>query len=369
MFSFNKLKRCDIQFEFDNEGLFEAGDLVSGTVIVTAKQDIVCDNLVIQYRWQTGGKSLKDLGDWQQKTFEVPEKKLLANEKQRIPFSFQAPEGPISYQGQDLNIDWKIRARLEPKALFDSAHLGEFILLPSALSNTYITNYEKGSSAKEQKVISAVVFFAFSFFYFLVGGIFLTILFSVLNLPTILVLPILLLVYLFRILGIMKFIRTMFVKQKLKPIEMQLSKTKVLPDDTFTCQLSFKPTKAIVAKKAIFRLKAVERVNISNTQGGGDYIERINELFVEEHVQLASFKAGTAIELEQRFQIPADAPYSFVAYENKIDWFCEVTIEIDGWPNLTKTVVLDVLPWHAPEALSHSSLRGNWSDPETVGLM
>jgi len=360
--------RISVQYEFDKgDSAFEVGDTVSGTAVVTANQETVCNKILVQMRWQTHGRGNRDSGKWIKESVQVPHNKLSANETHRIPFSFHLPAGPLTYRGSYLNIDWYLKTIVDARGPFDPSHEEEIIVLPKVLETAYISNYTSNNQNQATPIQinnsqrDLIVGLA------MLGGAIMTIaIVFVMGFPPF-----------FALFGLVtlgisslffyKSIRNSISTQKLGPIKMEIPKTELLPDETFNCHLSFNPLQDVTVNGITFQLQGNEKV-ISGS--GSNRKTHSTYIFKKQYVQLEnkSLLANEEVRLDQQLQLPPNAAYSFSSEDNKLEWFCEVTIDVEGWPNWKERLDLRVVPWRVLDRAAQQQSKQNWSEYEDENL-
>lgn len=374
---FNKKSdRISVHYEFDKgEAVFEVGDTVSGTAIITAHEETVCHKVVVQMRWQTHGKGNRDAGKWMKESTQVSDNKLSANETQKIPFSFTLPEGPLTYRGGYLNIDWYLKTIIDARGPFDPSYEEEIIVLPKVLETAYKSQYgshrlqQPKSSATNNTKLDLIIALAMLSSSLIMIGLVLFI-----GIPPFFIIFGLILLAISSVF-FYKNIRNSLSTQKLGPVKMALSQTELLPDETLSCQLSFNPLKDVLVKSINFKLQGDEKVISGSGSNKKTYTSYI---FKQQRVQLEnkSLLANKAVSLEQSLKLPPNAAYSFAADDNKIEWFCEVTIDIEGWPNWSERLDIQVVPWRVVghvvgrkfESSTNQNTSNDWAEHETESL-
>src|SRR5690554_6311365 len=100
---------CDISIEFENSTRrFAGGDTVRGVVHLKVNEACTCKELSVRLAWSTmgfgdpTGESVAELelysGEWE------------TGDVFRYPFEFTLPNGPCSYIGHALRVNWGIFA-------------------------------------------------------------------------------------------------------------------------------------------------------------------------------------------------------------------------------------------------------------------
>jgi hypothetical protein len=102
------MSRCDLSVHIDGGRVYAPGDAVSGTVEVRADQDCRCTALTISRLWKTHGRgSINEGGAEKQVAFSGT---WSAGRSYTYPFTFAVPEGPTTYHGREVNVDWYVQA-------------------------------------------------------------------------------------------------------------------------------------------------------------------------------------------------------------------------------------------------------------------
>lgn len=102
----------ELRIELDEEGrTFRPGDVVTGEVYVSVERHCDCRQLVVYAQWRTNGKHRATSGRRHSERLFSGEWE--AGTEQRYPFSLQLPDGPCTYRGERLEVDWVLGADLE----------------------------------------------------------------------------------------------------------------------------------------------------------------------------------------------------------------------------------------------------------------
>jgi hypothetical protein len=121
----------DVQVLFDRaDRRYRFGDEVSGKVIVSAEHfDFTFSKVWFAYGWRTHGKGDRDKGGEDDLILAAEKTSLRAGEHKEFSFRFQVPNGPVTYHGHYLNVDWYLTAHVigPPGAVFECEQ--DFLLL------------------------------------------------------------------------------------------------------------------------------------------------------------------------------------------------------------------------------------------------
>jgi hypothetical protein len=80
-------------------------------------------------------------------------------------------------------------------------------------------------------------------------------------------------------------------------------------------------------------------------QRGTDTKTVTHDKVAQEFTHLGQTYSSTYAFYDSReLRIPADAMHTFIAARNKIQWFVKVNLRMAGWPDITETFELTVVP-------------------------
>lgn len=106
------MSRCDISIAFDRPGLsYLPGETIGGVISVDVAQRCACRGLTATLEWFTHGRGNKNSKAADVTTLFAGE--WGANTRPTYRFAFSAPAGPLTYHGQELNVDWRVRVRAD----------------------------------------------------------------------------------------------------------------------------------------------------------------------------------------------------------------------------------------------------------------
>ena len=123
------MSRCDLEVVLeDPDRAYHPGETVSGEVHVSVNAKCDCRKLTVTRLWQTHGKGNRTEGDKEE--VQLHAGTWMPGSKQAYPFSFLVPDGPLTYHGHHLNVDWYIKARADVPWAIDPKAETEFLLEP-----------------------------------------------------------------------------------------------------------------------------------------------------------------------------------------------------------------------------------------------
>jgi hypothetical protein len=98
-----------------------------------------CDGLEITFGWQTHGRGNRNEGPVE--TTRLGPFEWQAGAAERYPFEFKLPNGPVSYHGTLVNVDWYLRARADVPWAIDPKGEQEVLLEPAPAESSAAPAY------------------------------------------------------------------------------------------------------------------------------------------------------------------------------------------------------------------------------------
>lgn len=344
------MSKCEVWFEFDQaERNYLPGETISGMVHVRVNKDCVCTKIFLRMAWRTHGKGNRNTGGKQEFAF-VENATLTAGEDHRFPFMFSAPNGPLSYHGELVNIDWYLTASVDIPWARDPKAEEEFVLtgtgfaeepLPELADEIEILSGPDaaGTQAPRKKSrkfglllgLAALAVFAGTAFMIFTGK----------GSPAFGFLPFMVIAVLV-VGGIVASI--WFAKkaaQKVGDCDIQIARPHLRPGEIAFCEVCIAPPKPEVIGGVTCILRGRE-VAVS---GSGTKKNTYRRTFHEQRQRLPGpFLTDPFQEIAATFamRVPADAPTTFIQSSNKVLWELETVVEIHQWPDHHKKETLRV---------------------------
>ena len=323
------------------ERRFVPGDEIRGEVVVVVEKDTRCKGLTVSHQWQTHGKGNRASGspesitlfegDWQRGEY-------------RYPFSFIANNWPFTYHGDYLNVDWYIKATADVPWAFDPSTEEEFLLRwPSTgVSQSEVSQALVAASFKRDLIqanrgtylgvggIGAVV----------VGSGMLALGFAIDAFGLMIFAGIL---YIAAIALIVAMIRIKMASGKIGEVQLSLEPSPAYPGAAMTARMAFAPqsdaqinniTATISGEEVVVRGSGTNRTTYRNT---------IHEETVVMH-QGGLVPAGQPVDITATFMLGEDAPLSFDATDNDLNWNIKYHIDIARWPDWSENKSFIVKP-------------------------
>ncbi len=179
------MSKCDLSIELESGAVrYQPGDVVRGHVLVDVDAECTCKKLNVVLQWRTPGSDVRDRDKGEplkQTPFKGVYKKLKGvlqwhlpgggvrnrdkgeplkqtlfegvwrpGEQQGYPFEFTVPDGPLSYHGEILNVDWHITATADiPRAFDQKAEAEIFVHRGSYTGPLSVGNDRKHQQSQE----------------------------------------------------------------------------------------------------------------------------------------------------------------------------------------------------------------------------
>ena len=342
--------RCDLAIEFDNPSRqYRTGDQVSGFVTVEVNKDCRCRGLSVDCEWRTHGRGNRSRGST--RTAIVFEGEWTAG-VYRYPFSFIIPNGPVSYHGHLLNVDWYLRARADIPWSFDPREEVDFIVDPGIprSNEPYLTGdpNSHSHSSLEQRVASykagsSALFFVIGIVLFAVAA-FMCVMMVLTGISAVAILMAIFhgaLAILFLSIGLQRRMAIM----KFGDIQIEIPQKRIHAGGIVDLRLDIPPSSKGRLNKVTASISCAEVV----TSGSGtNRTTRTHTLLGDSHVFESSvnrtLRKGESAQFSHRFRLPENAPPSFHTYNNHITWKIEFHVDIARWPDWVEARPLEVVP-------------------------
>lgn len=392
------MAKCDLSIEFDgNIREYSVGDIVRGRVTLRANSNCTCNGLILTGFWRAHGHGNRATEDCHEEILFRGE--WSAGQTETYSFHFEVPPGPLTYHGHYLNVDWFVGVTADiPWALDPSVEedfivfqdqnddtiiaLGEFGLVPeldkhlglSASSvDTFRTHRIEVVSNSQSlsgmgPLIAGIVLAVGLFFSCIFGSVLLddfgpfALLFAVLPLGMTSMVAFFL-------------IRNFLAEKKLGKVDVKLQPSALFaPGRRGDLEVQFCPTAPAALNKVTASLKGQERV----IRGSGSNRTTHTHVLYEQDFTLCEARdltVGDPVKLLASFELPDDAPYSFKASDNYLEWTIGIHIDIPSWPDWNETHTFVVYPGAVVDGLfgdfedtGHDDIKDLMSIPSPVPL-
>jgi hypothetical protein len=331
-----------------------AGRSIRGAVEVDASEGGArCDGLVVKTQWFAHGRGEVTTGDGD--SVELFRGEWAAGERRSYPFELPGPEGPLTYHGTEVNLDWRVVATADVPWAVD----------PRAESELVLVRGERPEGDLVQRLVPEVIDGttpqALTFLVPIVGLAFL--------LPGVCIaasgfrdvargdmfgVPVAGFGLLFSgaacfILFIL--LRNRIAAAKLGEVDLQVTPAKVKPGEEVRVALRFRPTSDVSLGKITARLVGEERAKraarTSDHSAGRSSRSTFTHTLHEEEVRLRETGPVHRLQdvaLEATLRVPEGAAPSLAVIDNEVVWRVALQIEIAGWPDWIGDRTVLVLP-------------------------
>ncbi len=324
------MSKCDLHIVFDHDDrTYKLGEAITGKIQVLAREAFHCRKITLLCAWRTQGRGNKASGGEEGMVF-AEDAKFQSGELKEYPFKFSAQRGPVSYQGQYLNVEWYLRAQVDIPVAVDVIKEETFMLAPGDISEEIVLGTEDQleeaaapSSFKERMTMArvlAVPFFVLGVAMIVLGG------------SNLVALLLGLAVAGFGGWQLFMMLRNKLAQQRVSALEVNVQPVKISAGNAVTCSFLFDSRDARRLRKITATLKAEERV-VSGAGGlKNTHTHKIYETVVEQSNQdVVAF--GDKTEIKIPVPIPPHAPSTFRAPDNALIWSIRVQIDIPNWPD------------------------------------
>ncbi len=355
----------ELLINFDrNDRLYRIGEQISGVVLVEVDNDITYSEIWITYRWRTHGKGNRDQGAEEKLTLAEEKTSFKARERREFPFRFAAPNGPVTYHGNLLNVDWYLtaQARSGPHGRFKSEQ--DFLLqagdptdgvvlgtkeIPRADLPARSTGVPPASfGLLEVKPVSlrprglrSKARYWLGIFGPLCAALLVYIYLMVVdwNFSYIVLAFAVFLVF----LAVATALFQNAFRRVLKLGEVWVKPTNVYGGSQVYCHVDFVARRGFHLRSIKASISARERIN--RTAGTATVTEYH---VLDEKTSTRPFEEdlseGRWIAFDCALPVGVDAPASFTSANNALEWFVTMKAEIARWPSWQKTFPITVLP-------------------------
>ena len=364
----------ELEVIFDREDrTYRSGEIVSGKVVLKPFYDRTFTNIWVTCRWQTHGQGSRDNGR-ERKVILVEEKTFLkAGECMEFSFYFEAPNGPVTYHGHLLNVDWYLTAHarggfqnpIETQQIFllQACDPNEAVILgnkeippeefpvrsiqlpPSEESILVKKTYKPKNLLKWVIIIFSLIF---STYFCIWSGFKIPISINYKNLEQEwYLIPVFLASFFLFYLSIVgfsaqKLSRIRFI-DKLEPGEVWVKPVCVWRGGIVRCHLDFISKRDFYLRNISASISAWERVTAPYD---GEKLTSTNNLGEKVYTQdfNQDVSQGRRVRFACDLPVHPDAPATFFSNNNHLEWTVTMNVKIKGWPHWEKTLPITVLP-------------------------
>jgi hypothetical protein len=326
------MSSCDLSISLDQgDRSYGPGDRVSGSVQVEVSDKVSKQELRVTLGWHTHGRG--NVAKEEVARSVLHEGSLEAGTRRSYPFEFTLPkEGPWTYHGHNLNVDWQVEARSDVSWARDPVAREEILVIPGEVSPRVTEGIQGGEEAgmkqldpqKTRRAMLAVGLVVF------VGGIAAVFLMDSLF-PGI--------ASVFGLLIAAGPIWHSIATRRTGDVRFELGE--LTPDDEIQCSVQFAPKSGAQINSVRARLLVQEVVTRGSGTNRHTYRHDLHEHAAD---MLASGRGAHGYTHSARLSIPQPVPWSFFAEDNALMWMIEVRIDVAGWPDWKSQFPISIAP-------------------------
>jgi hypothetical protein len=323
-----KQAKCKLQIHLEKRDRnYAIGEKLTGFVEAHASRPINCTALTLTPEWRTHGKG--NVAKGETATITLFSGRWESGETKRYPFSIHVPVAPITYHGRILNVDWFLKARAHIPWAIDPKTEESFTVAPDLNKHERKPRSDLWPEERrpDQTMRDGILTVAMFFGIIIFGLLKVILFFAVLSC----------------LAAVMKRIREKIVLRRLGPIDINIDPSMAQSGDReIELRVSFDPNVAAELRAVTAKFVARERVISGDSESDETYTQLLHEeMAVLDYGR--RLVPGQRVTLRRRLQLPADAPPSFEAPDNHLEWL--VTVHFDmPWPDWKIARPLTVLP-------------------------
>ena len=345
------MSKCDLSFELErDDATFRPGEKLVGHLDVLVDANCRCDGLEITLGWQTHGKGNRDKGP--PLTERLGPFEWQAGQRHRYDFSFDMPDGPVSYHGHLINVDWYLRARADIPWALDPKTEAEVLLEPAEAEQVAASDYRSppqpiarahnlGGGAMptippKAILVVAIVFIAFISFFlwpFVEDGqvIWPKVLFAAIACLAI---------------GRMLYsqMRNAVAKSKLGDVRVELDPGATSRGQSVRVTITVRPGGGATIDGVNLELEGQEIAVSGSGTNRTTHRHRLHHQALPISEGRRQVAAGEVATFEGQVTLPEDAAPTFRASNNNLRWNVVAHVDIPRWPDLREERELVVYP-------------------------
>ncbi|MEZ0297586.1 MAG: hypothetical protein ACAI35_14145 [Candidatus Methylacidiphilales bacterium] len=319
--------RIEIQ---QQKRVYFPGETISGILHVEPASNVTCRKLTINMNWRTGGRGNTDEGAKPQ-TITLYTGDFKAGLVEQFPFVFTVPNGPLTYHGNLLYVNWYLKAQADIAWAIDPTAQAEFVIgspaepVPLDLGPNY--KPPKPPSQKEDMpwwgyVICAIILGVLVYFFSWCC----------------LIIAVPLIVF----WAIPAYIKYLQVK-KLGNRVLEIDPQQAYGGDPIAVTFRYQAKKQIKVEYISATITGEEKVESGS---GSTRQTHRNPLFNEEQFLVRDIVTAPGVPASHRAEIylPAKAAPTFVSPNNAVEWKVNLNIKITNYGIWTETYSITVWP-------------------------
>jgi hypothetical protein len=338
------MAKADLEIRINKpDTTFYPGDTLEGEVIVYRTSDQKKGTLRLQRFWKTHGRGNTAKGGESEVVLKTAQ--VGPGDQEIYPFTMRVPNGPFTYHGELLNVDWYLKAQLDVPWAIDPKTQLSFGVQPGPEPPPAPAELKDKVDAQRGSKLATTPLVLVGAVFALAGGVIMAgammdsdaPIFAVMF-PGVFVLVGLALVS--------AALRNKMAAKKLGQVNLSVLPLEVGPGQEVACHLHFVPKKAVSLNHITLFLTCQEVV-VSGS--GTNRTTHRNELHRQEKKLISGrdLKRGMPFDQDATFTLPERGPLSFAGSDNDLIWQVKCEIDIDKWPDWNKAIPFVVWPQRA----------------------
>lgn len=347
------MSKCDLYMVFDREDpTYQIGEEVVGAVRISVNKDSACKRIFLRKEWRTHGRGNRDHGGREEIDLTAGEQvHLRAGEEKNLAFRFPVPNGPVSYHGHYLNVDWYARVQVDIPWAADPKVEKEFLVVPGPEPGSVEQGdvRSKGVDLTTANLSAAKGCFALFGLVFVLAGLS-TMGVGLFMIPTEggwvgkAVFAGIGMLFTLVGLGIGWFaMRNKLARRKLGEVTVETEPRDVRPGQTLVTTVRCAPQVGTRLESISATLRGNE---VAVSGSGTNRSTHTHEIQQDRQEQTWPRTPCTGQPLQVSFShtVSEDAPATFMADDNQVFWTLVVQIKLKGWPDWANTFPVTVRP-------------------------
>lgn len=319
---------------------------IRGHVEVDAEKGGRCDGLTVRAQWHTHGRGTVVTGGGEAR--ELFRGEWAPGERARYPFELPGVEGPLTYHGTEVNLDWRVLATADVPWAIDPKAEAELVLVrgdarPLEVQQVLVPQVD--AVAATQKALPCIAFFLVTFF--LLPGLGISAFGAVRTLQGdpagFMMVPFGLVFGGIAAFMLALVLRRSIAARKLGEVEVRVTPETVRPGEALRVDVAFRPKGGVRLNGVTAELVGRE----SASRGSGTNRRTFTHDLFREKVELrgrGEVRRLEDVSAEATLRVPEGAAPSLAVSDNEVRWSLAVHIDIEGWPDWESDQPITVLP-------------------------
>lgn len=327
-----------LRIELDPDSkVVRPGEAVSGLVHVEPDRNMRCKGLSVQLRWRTTGRGNTEKKEVATRVLFMGE--WVSGQVANYPFSFPAPNDPLTYEGHHVAVEWAVTARADVPFALDPKADAPFALAPGGPGGHVPAALLEKAGVPVAKtrggclIVVAIWFFMMTpigggaaAFGVIAGG-----------------------------LALWGALYVILARAKIGGVDLICSTPVIYPGSTLQAQLAVRLKGAAHFNAVTATLVGTERA----VKGGGKHKKTHTYSLHKRTISLTQpgpRAAGSDPVFDIEFPVPDVGAYTFEGTSNRVKWQLNVHLDIAKWPDFRQVFPLVMWGQRQPTPALHRSV-------------